>query len=234
MRRIVKGLSSTWNRSNAVVGMAGQDGDGAIELFCDQRADELVRPGHFAQAECSVGTIVERGIEAVGAADRDHQIAFALVAIGAEQICESFAVERLAAFIEKNEDAAFGKRFQQYRCLLAFAGLCIGGAAFGSFGNTGKFEADRRAGLGETIKITGRKILFGAGFQPSHRKKTNSHSPAPAYQASATRKARLPAGLDVSRPVNATLRYRSNAGPPACQCRVSSSMSGAAHIFSML
>ena len=64
------------------------------------------------------------------------------------------------------------KRLLKHGRLFALARFGIRGAAFGDFGHAGQFEADRRTGLGETVEITGRKILFGAGFQPSHRKKT--------------------------------------------------------------
>ena len=46
-------------RSDAMIGVTGQNGDGTIELFGNQDADQLVRPGHLAEADGSIGTAVE-------------------------------------------------------------------------------------------------------------------------------------------------------------------------------
>ena len=60
--------------------MSGQDGDGAVKLFGNQEADDLVRPGQLAKAERGGCLLAQRRVEPVRATDRNHHIALAIVA----------------------------------------------------------------------------------------------------------------------------------------------------------
>jgi len=58
-----------------MIGMAGGDGLGAVELLAEQGADQEVRPGHRAQGKHEIGAVGHRRVVAVGAADQEGDIA---------------------------------------------------------------------------------------------------------------------------------------------------------------
>src|SRR5205807_7360293 len=56
--------------SLAVIGMAGEDLLGAVELFQEHATHQEVRPGQRPQRQDRVGALDHRGTEALSAADR--------------------------------------------------------------------------------------------------------------------------------------------------------------------
>ena len=107
-----------------------QNRHGAVKLLGDKNAHQLVGPRHLAKAHDGIGAGMEGGIEPVGAADRDHEITFSHVAEGAEKGGEALRIQRLATFVEKQQQAAFGHGFFQHAGFLALAGIGAGGAAW--------------------------------------------------------------------------------------------------------
>src|SRR5690625_3036285 len=62
-----------------VVGVALEDGVGAVELLGEEEADQQVRPGHGAEGEQELGPSRNGLVEAIGAADHEDGLSDAFV-----------------------------------------------------------------------------------------------------------------------------------------------------------
>ena len=56
-----------------VIGLPLEDGEGSVELFEEDESDHLMGECHMAEAEEVVGSGVDLGREAVGAADGEGE-----------------------------------------------------------------------------------------------------------------------------------------------------------------
>jgi hypothetical protein len=86
--------------------VAGEDGEGAVDLLGEDGAGELVGQGDGAEGEDEVGAGAGGGGPAVGGADGEDEGLGAGVAEAAEVGGEVFAGELLAAAVEQDEDGA--------------------------------------------------------------------------------------------------------------------------------
>ena len=57
-----------------MIGMSGEDGGCAVELFGKHDTGKLVRPGHAAESERVLGARREIGMMAVSAAEREDRL----------------------------------------------------------------------------------------------------------------------------------------------------------------
>ncbi len=79
-----------------------------VELFCEQHAREAVREGHRGQRHAPAGTILEVGMQAVGAADEEGDIA-PIPQPALQRTGQRAGGDVLAAFAERDARAAGGK-----------------------------------------------------------------------------------------------------------------------------
>jgi hypothetical protein len=94
-----------------VVGMSGEDGEGAVELLGEHDAGEFVREGHETEGE-GEGGVAERFLRpAVGGADGEVEMLDAGVAFPADPGGELLGGEGAAARIEEDELRGSAGRF---------------------------------------------------------------------------------------------------------------------------
>jgi hypothetical protein len=89
-----------------VVGVAREDGSGAVDLLGEDDAGELVGEGDEAEREEEVGTVAGCGGPAVGGTDGEDQALCAIVAETAESGGEFFGGELAAAAVEEDGEGA--------------------------------------------------------------------------------------------------------------------------------
>lgn len=152
-----------------MIGMTGENGDGAVKLFGDQNTNDLVRPCELAEIKNGRRSVVKCRILAVGATNRNHEVALAAIT----QIAKNEAKAGLSSALPRSSNST--STVPSARCFPASPLLraCASPRSMPGFPrprSRAKLQPDRRAGLGKAFDITGRKILFRAGFQPSHRK----------------------------------------------------------------
>jgi hypothetical protein len=91
-----------------VVGVVGEDGEGAVELFDEDDAGELMGEGHGAKGEEQIARLRSEGASgalrpAVGGADGEDQVLSALIAAAFDPPGEFLGGEGLAARVEQNQ-----------------------------------------------------------------------------------------------------------------------------------
>ena len=89
--------------SAPVVGVSGQDSAGAIKLFQQHDAHQLVRPGGLAEGKLELGALVQARRQPVGAADQKAHRRTVLGAPFAQLRGERRAVEVLALFVQDDD-----------------------------------------------------------------------------------------------------------------------------------
>ena len=144
-----------------MVGAAGEDGDGAVELFGEHGAGEGVGPGLRSEGELQVGPDQDRGIEPVRAADDQGEAGDPFIPPAGEAGGELAGGERRPMFVA-GDDALMVQPREE-------------GRGFGRLPGASGFdldEADRReaeraaAGLGAGYPVTG-EGGFGRAAQPA-------------------------------------------------------------------
>jgi hypothetical protein len=95
-------------RSGAMIGVARENGAGAVELFEQHDAYQLVRPRGGAESEPDLGAIEEAGRNAISASNDEAHSRTVFGSPLAQQACERRAVEALATLVENNDDCSIG------------------------------------------------------------------------------------------------------------------------------
>ena len=88
MRFMVKAAGNGINLVAGVVGMSGQDGQGAVDLLGEYDASELMRQGNSTQGKEKVGALTSGSRPAVCGANSEYEALSAVVAKAAEPSCE--------------------------------------------------------------------------------------------------------------------------------------------------
>jgi hypothetical protein len=115
------------------VGAAGEDGEGAVELFGEHDAGEFVGEGHGAERKFLVGALPESVGEAGGVAAEKDEFARAAVAEFAEPFGEGVRIESFSGSVEKDRGSgAVGVEFLD-------SGVAV--ANFGDFDGAGAADA---------------------------------------------------------------------------------------------
>lgn len=117
-----------------MVRFAAADFEGAVELFDEEEADDLVGEGEGGEGDCFGGGRQDGGGEAEGAADGEGEVAFAGEGEGVEAGGEVFGGEDGAAAVEDDKAAGGADGFEEALSLpgedFGFVG---GGRAVGHF-----------------------------------------------------------------------------------------------------
>src|SRR5262245_46105372 len=118
--------------SSAMVGMAGKNGRGSIELFGKDDARKLMRQGDCPERNPVAGCREQGGRQPIGSADREGCHLSASVADACKLRRKGLATERFAVEIERNQGLGIAGQFAQRHLFLGFAlrGGCS--AALGS------------------------------------------------------------------------------------------------------
>jgi hypothetical protein len=87
---------------SGVVGMPGQDGQGAVDLFGQYNAGELVRQGHAAEGKEKVGALACGRGPSVGGTDGKYEALGALIANPPDVCGELLGGVLLAAAIQQD------------------------------------------------------------------------------------------------------------------------------------
>ena len=76
--------------SAVVVFFVAQDSAGAIELFCQEQPDQLVRQGELGEGPSGIRSGENGLVQAVGAADEEDQVLIAVVGAVLDELGEAF------------------------------------------------------------------------------------------------------------------------------------------------
>jgi len=138
-----------------MIGVAGRDGPGAVDLFGEHGSDHEMRPGHGAEGQSGVGTLQDGGVQPLGAADQEADSA----GVGQpsfQQFAEAQTVRHFAALVEGDDESVGGERGQEGG---GFAALDLGrgAAGFGDFGH--------REGRAQARVVAGEEFGVGAVAQ---------------------------------------------------------------------
>ena len=158
-----------------MIGVAGQDRHGSVELFGNEDTHQLVRPGHRAEVDRRVGFVAKRRIKAIGAANCNHHVTLAAVSELTDPRRKGFAVKGTSPLIEQDQECTFRQGLLQSCRLLPLAGVGVSGAALRHFDHAPEIQPDRGPGPREAVQVAGRNILLRSGFQPSHGKEADPH-----------------------------------------------------------
>src|SRR4029079_8175340 len=142
-----------------MVGVAGKDRRGTVELFGKHDAAELMRPGHGAEADDKVGGSAQGGIVAVRSADDQRQAAPVFIPEPGESRRELLGSEVLAALVERDQSGAPGELRQQPGRLVMAPGFGEAGAPCGKLDYAAEIQAERGPAPAESLKIALRQIL---------------------------------------------------------------------------
>jgi hypothetical protein len=132
--------------SVAMIGAAGQDGDGAVDLLGQHHPRQSVGPGLRAEGQGLVSGLEEVGIETVGAADDQHQSPDTVIAQGGDPAGEGAAGPDLAMLIAGDDMGVLQMGGQDLGLggLARFAGLYLdhldGTQAQGATGSGGALD----------------------------------------------------------------------------------------------
>ena len=116
-----------------MIGVAGKNCPGPIELLKQHDAYKLMRPRCRSEGELELGAPGKTGREAVGAADKKANGRAVLPAPCTQQPREARTVETLAPFVENDDDGPFGNDIGECNRFLKSAPLGIVGATFANF-----------------------------------------------------------------------------------------------------
>ena len=96
-----------------MIGVAGQDGGGAIELLGQHDAGETMRQRDGAERQHRVRRLAYSRSQTVGAADKDGHRPAATVAGLAHEMCKALAGQRLAALVEGDDRIGAARELQE-------------------------------------------------------------------------------------------------------------------------
>jgi len=111
-------VKPTWSEylatSGSMIRMPRENARGAVDLFEQHHADQLMRPGGGGpNASFWLAFVAQRRREPIVAADDEHCRGTTVVAPAAEAIGERRAVEAFAAFVENDGDGFVGNNVGQ-------------------------------------------------------------------------------------------------------------------------
>src|SRR5437588_12835985 len=121
--------------SRAMIWMSRQNGRGAIDLFNQKHADQLMRQRQCTESDQTIGALAYALVKAVGPADRKSQRGCTGIPNFGDLAGKIFAGETGAFFVERPKRTAFR---QQRRDAQRFIDFAISGparAAFSGFTN---------------------------------------------------------------------------------------------------
>src|SRR5262245_4677661 len=143
-----------------MVGMAGQDGDGAIDLLQEHDPRQLMGPSCGAEGETEIGLLAEVRRHSVGAADEEGRRWPPLIAPALQLLAERRRSEIVAALIERDPGGGVGNELRQRDSLLGLAPLGFAGTAFADLDDFDLGEAHGRSGLGDALAIALRQVAI--------------------------------------------------------------------------
>jgi len=138
-----------------MVGAAGEDRDGAVDLFGEHDADQGMGPGLDAEGEGLVGSGEDVGGEAVGAADHQDELAHAVVAQAGDAGGEGARGVRLAVLVA-TDDVSVLEVVQQELALGGLTRL----SAF-QLEDLDRAEPERAARGGGALGVVAREVGLG-------------------------------------------------------------------------
>ncbi len=152
--------------SIAVVGPAGENGGGAIDLLGEHDPRQGVRPGRRTEGQALGGGGQDLFIEPIGAADGEGEVVGSLVAQPGEKPRKSARGDGAAAFIAGDEADATraGEDGFAFRRLAGLAGR--------QFDNLHRAETAGPSGSGRAGGVVAGERGFGGGAQPADTEET--------------------------------------------------------------
>lgn len=162
-----------------MIGMAGENSAGAVELLQQHDANEVVRPSRRAEGKHAGSASVQGLGEPVGAANDKTRRRMVLRPPLAQHIGEACAVEVVASFIENGDDRLFGNDVCDRNRFLAPAPLRIARATFADFNDLNFAKPEGPSDCRRAFTIGGGELAFCALFQPANGGNHYTQSNAP-------------------------------------------------------
>src|SRR5690242_618097 len=138
--------------SCAVIGMAGQNRRGPVDLFQKHHAHHLVRPGRGPERDHELSFAPQFGRKSVRPANDENYIR-RLVAEAAQMLGKGAAVDALAALVQGDEPVFLREVGRDRSRLLGDSRGGIAGAAFRNFMNLDAAKAELAADIVKALAI---------------------------------------------------------------------------------
>lgn len=165
--------------SCTMVGVAGENCAGPVELFQEHDTNELVRPSRRAEGEHAGGAGVQGLGKAVGAADNEAGRRTVLLAPLPQESGEPGAVEILSSLVENGDDGLFGDDVGDRDRFLGTAPLGFARAALADFDDFDFAKAERPSDSRRAFAIGSGEFAFRALFKAPNGGNQHTQSKAP-------------------------------------------------------
>jgi len=194
--------------------MPGENGAGAIELFQQHDAHELMRPSGGSEREPELGACGQARRESVGTADDKAHGRTVFRAPFAQQRRQHRAIEALTALVENDDNRAVGNDIGERDRFLDAATLGILGATFAYLDDFDVAQAERTAGRFRALAIQGGELAFGSLLQAADCGDDKAHGP-PHMTAQA--KCNVALRGPVGRHLGVAKRYDASSAHASCR-----------------
>src|SRR5262249_50913188 len=141
------------DRSRAMIGMPGQDGNGAIELLHEHDSNELMRPCRAPEGNGKACLFTQAGCEPVGSADDEYDRGLVLSLPVLQPAGDNGAAHVLAALVQDHRGCAVGHDIGDGDRFFEHAPGGIVGAALLDLDNVEGVQTDVTTGVGRAFAI---------------------------------------------------------------------------------
>src|SRR5271154_6772899 len=160
-----------------MVGMSGQDREGAINLLQQHDSHKLMGPGRGAEGEAEVGALAQHLAEAIGAADGEENGSAAGIVPGPQPAGEGLTGHTVAAPVQGDDNGAVGDHARECDRFLEDATFGLACAAVPDLDDLNVADAEGAAGLGRPLAVAFGKLALGPGLEPADRGNHDPHGP---------------------------------------------------------
>src|SRR5580704_9782057 len=193
-----------------MVGMAGQDGPGTVNLLQHHDAHELMRPSGRAEGELQFGALAQASRKPIGAADDKACGRPVFLAPFAQYGGECRAVDVISALVEDGDDGVFWNDVGDRDRFLGATALGIIRAALANFDDLDVTQAEIAPDFLRVLEISFGKLAFGALLEPTNGGDDDTHGKSTAREGMATARPRVSEGPEFSTIRRLDTRLRGN------------------------
>src|SRR6185437_10214304 len=162
-------------RSGAVIGVTGEDGDGAVDLLGENDARQAVRQGHGRQRQHEIGLGRSRKPKTVGAADKEGETLRTAVAKLGEALREAFASELSAAPVETDQFVRGWSLGEKQLCFGLHTRLRCGTPRFRDLDHVERRQSELSSRRGGAADIMREQLALRPLLQSAHGSDQEPH-----------------------------------------------------------
>src|ERR1700722_19688202 len=162
-----------------MIGVARENGHRSIELFAGHHPDQLVGPGHLAEAQNSMREGGERGVESIRAADRHRIGRLRGVSRPADVGGPLLAGRRRPSLVEQNQRGALGHGGEDRRALRGPPFVRPPRPRFANLPQVDAGEARASRALGQPLEVAIEQQTLRPRLQFADANQREAHGSAP-------------------------------------------------------